>query len=481
MPVSSMDLRPLADVSGGERAQARSVRRFRILLPVVCLAFALLPAHGAQAAPARVGAAAMSPNVEWLGTLTPNAGAEGIRLVGDYLYVTADGGGLAIYDVGDPAAPVRTGSLFLPHIFENEDIDTNGSILLFSQGSLDTLAKQAVRARAGIDPGASLLHVVDVSDKRAPRILSSVVGGGDHTMSCLLDCTWAYGASGYILDLRNPTAPRVSDRSWLTSAGLDGAFAPAHDLVEVERGLLLSASIPMLLLDARHDPERPRVLAMSEGSTMSFHNVSWPDRGRSDVILSANEAMVSPRCEVRDGLAGSPLADSQTVGDSAIQSWDARAWERTGRFKPLAQYRVDQGAWTDGDPAVMQSPLGGCAQHYFDPHPAFRDGGWVAAASYGHGVKFLRVDDDGAFAETGWFLPAGASTLAALWASDDIVYVVDFQRGVDILRVLDAPTDGAGRGGPRRWEGAEPPPASAVAAAQQRTLPSGALLCLVRL
>lgn len=60
--------------------------------------------------------------------------------------MTSDVGGLAIYDIRTPASPLLAGSLVLPHALENEDVDTNGSILLMSQGSAPTMAeKQPVR------------------------------------------------------------------------------------------------------------------------------------------------------------------------------------------------------------------------------------------------------------------------------------------------------------------------------------------------
>jgi hypothetical protein len=366
--------------------------------------------------------------------------SEGIRKLGNYLYVTADTGGLSIFDTRKPEQPKRVGLLPLPHAFENEDVDTDGRILLLSQASVPTMAeKQAARKASGVQGDVSLLHVVDVSNKTKPRILATLPGAGDHTISCLLHCTWAYGASGYIVDLRDPVHPRISDNSWLAPAGLDGTPAPAHDLVEIDDGIMLAASIPMQLLDARHDPEHPKLLAISEGSTQSFHNAYWPDAGRSPIVLSAAEAYINPRCETRDAAKDTPASTASVVGYSSIQSWDASGWAKTGRFRPLHSYAVRNGTWLDGDPAVSQNGLAGCSQHYFDPHPAFGDGGWISAASYGHGVKFLRVGRTGEFTEVGWFLPAGAASLAAIWVTDQIVYAVDVHRGIDVLRVTDAP------------------------------------------
>ena len=42
---------------------------------------------------------------------------------------------------------------------------------------------------------------------------------------------------------------------------------------------------------------------------------------------------------------------------------------------------------------------------------------------------------DGSLTETGWFMPWGGETSAAYWVTDDLVYAIDFNRGIDILRV----------------------------------------------
>ena len=53
---------------------------------------------------------------------------------------------------------------------------------------------------------------------------------------------------------------------------------------------------------------------------------------------------------------------------------------------------------------------------------------------YEHGTRFLRVSSKGKISEVGYFLPAGGSTSAAYWVGRNIVYAVDYNRGLDILR-----------------------------------------------
>jgi hypothetical protein len=59
-------------------------------------------------------------------------------------------------------------------------------------------------------------------------------------------------------------------------------------------------------------------------------------------------------------------------------------------------------------------------------------------AWYEHGTRFLDVDSKGKIKEVGWFLPLGGSTSATYWINDEILYAVDYNRGIDILRYTGA-------------------------------------------
>ncbi|MDP9067444.1 MAG: hypothetical protein M3N53_03710 [Actinomycetota bacterium] len=186
--------------------------------------------------------------------------------------------------------------------------------------------------------------------------------------------------------------------------------------------MVLTASTPMFLLDIRRDIARPKVIALSELSTNSGHNVIWPRGGKDDFVLTATE-YDHLRCETRD---------AET--DAAFEVWDASNWRRTRTFRSLSQWRVPgNGTYVDGQPAV--SGFYGCSAHWFEPSPGFRDGGTVALGFYGHGVRFLDVRPDGKVEEIGYFLGWGANTSAAYWITDEVVYTVDMQRGIDVLRV----------------------------------------------
>ena len=84
----------------------------------------------------------------------------------------------------------------------------------------------------------------------------------------------------------------------------------------------------------------------------------------------------------------------------------------------------------------------GCSAHWFEVHPTWNNGGVAALAYHEHGTRFLNVDKKGRIVRKGYFLPAAGSTSAAYWVTRDIVYAVDYTRGIDILRYSGPGTSG---------------------------------------
>lgn len=377
------------------------------------------------------------PMGSYLSKGTNSVFVEGAQRVGHYLYLADNGQGLLIFDIRDPLNPVRVGEFTLladgvvtaAHVQENERVATNGKILLLSQLGDGQYADDPARA--------SKLHVIDVNDKKNPRLIRSINGIGDHTWTCLLDCTWAYSGSGIVLDLRTPTAPRVSEVNWFREAyrqsGLTDPLRPefgSHYVTEVAPGRMLAASGPMLFVDATK-PEAPKLLATSAlGDFSAHHNVDWPRNGNDDFIIGVNEPGNPgfPRCEMRDAI------DPHAV----VSTWDASNWRQTGEFQHIDDYAVHNGTYSDGNPAVGVGLTAnmGCGAHFFGIHPAFKNGGLIAEASYAHGLKLLDVDSTGHMTEVGYFLADGANAADAIWITPEVVYVLDYQRGIDIVRYV---------------------------------------------
>jgi hypothetical protein len=348
-----------------------------------------------------------SPNVEFIAHVADSGPtATGGRLVGHYFYVTS-WRDFAIYDVADPLHPKLMSRVPVDFRFENEDVSTNGKILLFSDFAT-----------------TRTLYVYDVRDKANPTLLSQLDGLGTHTASCLYGCDWVYGSyhlvgpdatgpnrGGQIVDLRDPAHPK--DAGDWTAEALPSRNN--HDVTEVRPGFVLTASDPMLLLDTR-DVDHPKVLAKGTNDGERLHTVDWPNHGRDRFIMSMFETNGTPRCEA----------------SGEFSTWDATEWRETGKFERLDSFYLSNGTFTDGDPAVS-GPLG-CSPHWFQPRPGFKNGGIVAMGSYDSGTKFLNISPTGEITEVGHALPDHASTSAAYWITKNVVYTVDYARGIDILR-----------------------------------------------
>ena len=376
------------------------MRKLAGLLAVGAMMLALLP--GAQAGPGPHGVS--SDDVEHVAFVPFEVGtATGMNFFSkgkdDYMVVTS-WKSFSIYNINDPLNPVQESQTPFGFAFENEDVATNGRIMLFSE-----------------ELPNSDLHIWDIEDVTNP-VEIAVAPSGEHTTSCILDCKYAYGSEGTITDLRDPANPKVLDGKWG-----DGANPPnnnGHDVTEVAPGLVLTSTNPMLFLDARKDPAHPKVLAQSTTQEGFVHSNQWPRGSKDKFALSTGETWtpgVDSRCS--DAKAG-------------LTTWDTSSWKKTRTFKELDTFRMVNGTWIDGNPAV-NAPFG-CSSHWFTAHPKWKNGGLIAAGFYNHGTRFLKVDSKGKISEVGFFLPNGGGTSGAYWVNDRIVYAVDYQRGFDVLK-----------------------------------------------
>src|SRR4051812_9396427 len=359
------------------------------------------------------GLTQVSPNVEDLGTLIGEAGSlnAGGRLVGHYFYVTG-ATHFSIYDVADPAHPKLTSRVEFPCRFENEDVTVTDNLLIYSDFAT-----------------TGDLYVYDIRDKAHPKLIADTPGAGTHTMECIDGCRYLYGsyhavspagplATGEVVDLSDPAAPKVLG-DWT-----DGGVLPTrkvHDVNEVQPGRIITASAPMEYLDTRDNRVKPKVLAVSDTPTdHRFHTALWPRGGEDKFVLTSYETNGTPRCEAGAGEFG---------------VFDATQWQTTGKFKRLHTWTPVNGQFTDGNPPV-ETGLG-CSPHWFNVRPSWNDGGVVAMAAYDNGTHFLRVASDGQVSDVGYFLPPGTNASGAYWITCDIVYVVDYTRGIDVLRFKD--------------------------------------------
>lgn len=347
--------------------------------------------------------------------------ATGANIRGDYLYLTS-WKNISIYDISKPLEPRLTAIEPITFKFENENVATNGEILLFSESL----------------PGDAL-RVYDVSDKENIEEIAAVEGAGDHTTTCILDCDWAYGSDGSITDLRDPANPKLMTQDWHEITGLneDGA----HDVNEFKEGFLVTSPISdsFQILDVR-SPLKPKVLgrgAHPQPESFLFHSGVWPRSGQDKFVMMQGEQNFKPRCDRGQG----PVMSYRAIDVPNSNRY---------RFELLDRYRVENGAYADGAPAVNAL---GCSAHWFEVHPTWKDGGMLAAGYYEHGTHFLKVADDGEITRKGYFLPNAGSTSAAYWVNRNVVYAVDYTRGIDILRYTGPGTDGPLTGANQRGTG----------------------------
>lgn len=397
------------------------MRRLLLAALVVCSAFVVPGSTLGPSASAYPTPGFASPNVEWMGNLPIHADSAGARLLDGHLYVTSSHE-LSIYDVKtDPLLPRLLSTLPIPNqpYFAEEDVDTNGKVLLIGSGP-------AV--------GSGALIVVDVRDKALPVVTGVLPGADEHTISCVLDCTWAYGSEGVIVDLRDISAPKIAG-DW--TKALPAGVGQTHDVTEVSPGLVVTSTKTLWMLDARKDPSKPKVVASGASPDGRFiHANLWPQGGKDRMLLVGGET----------GGAGCSDPDG-----GAFMTWDATRVAKTKRFTLIDSYRVPEATLQQGGPAVTET----YCSHWFTTRPGYKDGGDVAIGWYENGTRFVNVSKKGKITQTGYFTPAGTSASAAYWVTKDLLYVLDYQRGLDILRFSDTPVARAvapGRPGLKPWE-----------------------------
>lgn len=379
-------------------------RRAVLASAALALVGGLLPGtlSNASAGPVVPGVGGFtSDNVEYVGLVPFEVGtATGANIFKrdgkDYLLVTS-WKSFSIYDVSDPLAPTLIGTpVPFGFKFENEDVATNGRIMIFSEELPD-----------------DVLHVWDIQSLENPREIATVSGLGGHTASCILDCKYVISSDGHIIDLRRPDQPKeIGD--WRT----DKPGKSAHDVSEVAPGLVLTSTRPTMLLDFKADPAKPKLLAVGDEEEF-VHSNKWPRQAKDRWALVGGETV----------LTGAQFCTEDSATFNVV---DTKGWQKTKKFKTVDKYEFKNGAYADGHPPVGAF---GCTPHWFEAHPTWKDGGLLALGSYESGTRFLAVDKKtGKISERGWFVPAAGATSAAYWRTNEIVYNIDYQRGIDILR-----------------------------------------------
>ena len=376
------------------------------------------------------GDAVMSDNVEYLGSIKQDIGlTTGARVIGDRMFVTS-GKNISIYDISDPASPKPLGDLFVNLAWENEEVPTNGEVLVVSTDYYSVGSPGCVAAGAF----SGCVQFFDVRDPANIREVG-VIGTPNHTADCALDCQYVYGSDGSIIDARgvlNGTPP-VEIGNWieqvtaqlktLVPAGGDNVESSCHHIREIRPGILLTACQPFVVLSIRAEdggsPANPKVLSYGQNPRF-VHSARWPRGGKDNFLLTGGELNATGRCENHDSYFS--VYDARDVLNGTSREFDFVS------EKPPA----GNGFYVDGKPAANGL---GCSVHWFQEHATFKNGGLVALSEYDNGVRFLQITKSGGIVEQGYFLSLGSSSSSPKWAGkDDVLYSIDYQRGIDILR-----------------------------------------------
>src|SRR4051794_8279186 len=387
-----------------------------------------------------------SDNVSLL-TTVPGTFA-GMRIVGEKAFATG-WDGVTEFDLSDPANPIPVAVLPLPH-FENEDVDSDGKIVLVSndreKSSMGGFLYVIDATTPGLLTPKAVLDLNDLgSDLRGPGHIANCVGGRH-------GCRWAWLTGGrkiWVVDLRDAANPKLV-RGFDTPVsagstdfgGYNEKYAGAtHDVERDAQGRLwVTGSGGMAVYDAGRDPAHPRMLAYTgkagiaeKNNQFILHNSIHPDaksyrphagpRHKGDVLLMTEENYTDTNTDDAEPVPG--MCNEQ----GKFETWDVRNYSK-GRTPTV----IDR--WTtevSGTPYLSDNhaPVTVfCSSHWFKERNGLVANGW-----YEQGTRILDVRDPAHVEQVGYWIPPNAVTWAAYWVTDKIVYTADVGRGLDVLRV----------------------------------------------
>ncbi len=425
-----------------------------------------------------------SPNVRLVTSVPETDAIAGVfAKSAPYFYISSLDS-ISVVDVSDPLKPKLTGTL--PNlVFENEAIN-------YGEQKKDGVVSRFVLV--GVDlveysPGdpdhvgrSNEVMVVDVTDPANPRIRSRAkTTTNTHTVSCIreTDCRYAYtaGRAGKfsivdLTDLDNPREVKVLESAagkpnevFTRGAGHKWNFDNAGYGFHTGSGgtAVFDVSDPLNPVPVEGTNElgtdnRPES-ETTGWNNFIHHNADRPNAskfvpGAAPSVANGNVVFVTEEDYFNDG---EELACDQA---GTFQSWylptlDGEAYRAAnptlepdkGSMSPLD--KINPVKIGDG----LSAPVGGfCSAHWFDYHQS----GIVAAGFYQQGLRFIDTRNPSDLKAYGHFTTGVSEVWDAYWVPErnnngvatgrktNIVYSVDFVRGIDVLTV-DLPgttTDG---------------------------------------
>jgi hypothetical protein len=433
---------------------------WRIRLLVLAQTAAMLAAGVTAAtanAPARLAAptppaGAISSNVQFVANIPQARSAISINFIGDTMFVSSVDG-LSSYDVHDPSHPTLLGALPY-YIWENEDVDVDAArhLLFVSRDP------RGFTSPATTDFPYGAVEVYDVSNPRIFRPLSVTALPTGHTTTCVAQCRWTwtggpatsqldsrdwgFGRPVFALDMRNPSHP-VPCPHPIDTGRSDGQTTYAHDVQVDATGIAWvsgDGGVRGYWVTGRHrDPVDSKVKTATGCDPVPYagggtalgryasraglmHN-AWRDMNasvdrRRGVVLYATEEVTGA---------------SSCAGYGRFAIYDLRGTFAGQGWRNIAKthFRMRQlSTWT---PEKKPGSNGCDSAHYFTD----RGDQLLAGAYYTQGTRFLDVSDPRHPRQVAYYRPNDADTWAAYWHKG-YVFVADFTRGVDVIKLTGA-------------------------------------------
>ena len=361
-------------------------------------------------------------NVEYLGSIKQDVGlTTGAKVIGDRMFVTS-GKNISIYDISDPATPKALGGMKINVAWENEEVPTNGKVLAVASDFYSVGDAECVAALAADG-------CVQFFDVRDPANIKQVgtIPIANHTAECVLDCQYFYGRAGTIIDARgilDGKPPKVVG-NWIDELRAQGVDEQScHHIREIRPGVLLTACQPFAAISVNAEdggsPEHPKVLYTGEAAKF-VHSARWPREGGDKFVLIGGEENFTGRCERNNSEFSVYSAERVLAG--AVDH--VRGPARPGPARRQRRLRRRQAGRRR---ARLLRPLVPGAPDVPERRPR-RD-------LRVRGRRALPPDrPDGGIKEQGYFLSLGSSSSSPKWAGkDDVLYSIDYHRGIDILR-----------------------------------------------
>ena len=404
------------------------MRRFALLAALAALVAAFVPSGQAASKVATVfldpgPGGFTSSNVTYVASLPTGAGvsARVVTVKGQRRLYLSSAHSLTIYDITDPSLPVPMGVLPI-YNWENEDIavSKDGATTILTEFT-DTF----------------YLHVIDTSNPNAPHPAGSLIMDGSHTAECAdVHCNYLFASNGKTYDIRDRANPKALPQAkwWSTMVRAGGAHALHQDAA----GYWIADETPIVMFRA-DNPLRPhRVTAGNITLNTNYqHNNVRPgaDRYRPRAKGDTSKALRPGELLMTEGESNfEPQCGS---GNGAFATWSMVNFDKGAPLHQLHVLRPVNGNYLNGDPAINAL---GCSGHWFtvreDRLGRYKGDYLTANAWYEHGTRFLAVNRrTGTIQQVGFFQPVRGSASSAYWIQGtDYVYVVDYQRGVDILK-----------------------------------------------